>query len=331
MNWAGIFKKLGTSLLTVFIAMLFTFFLVRSMPGDPIHTRAEEIVREQNIPYEMAYNIAKDQYNYDPAVSLPEQFIKYIKGLLKGNLGESILFRIPVTDIIFNALPWTLFIVSLALLTSFILGCFLGLFITWKRQNRWLEGTVTFISVVTQSIPDFLVALLFLVIFSVRLQWFPIHGAYSVETTPGFNFSFIISALYHAILPVAAFTMYTVGTWTLAMKASATSVMTEDYMNVARAKGLKQERILVRYLGKNAVMPLVTSLAISFGTMLSGAMFIEAIFSYPGVGYFFGVSIQARDFILMQGLLLLTTLAIVLANFFADLFYAWIDPRVKLE
>ena len=117
----------------------------------------------------------------------------------------------------------------------------------------------------------------------------------------------------------------------LGMKATATTILTEDYINVARAKGLKDRRILTRYLGQNAIMPLVPSLAVSFGAMLSGAMFIENIFSYPGVGYFFGISIATRDFILMQGLLLLTTIAIVIANLLADIFYAWIDPRVKLS
>ena len=332
MRKGALIKKLGMSFLTVAVAMVLTFFLVRMMPGDPIYTRAQEIQLEQNLPsFEMAYEIAKSQYNYDPTVPLPIQFFKYVGGILQGNLGESILFRVAVSSIIFDALPWTLFIVTLALFTSFFLGCAIGLWMAWQRENKVMDNLVTFFSVLTQSIPDFLLALILLVIFAVRLHIFPLRGAYSVDTIPGFNLPFIISAFYHAILPVAAYTIYTVGGWVLGMKATATTILTEDYINVARAKGLKDRRILTRYLGQNAIMPLVPSLAVSFGAMLSGAMFIENIFSYPGVGYFFGISIATRDFILMQGLLLLTTIAIVIANLLADIFYAWIDPRVKLS
>jgi peptide/nickel transport system permease protein len=190
---------------------------------------------------------------------------------------------------------------------------------------------VSFFGVFTQSIPDFLIALLLLIVFAVRLRLFPLRGAYSAEVIPGFNISFFLNALYHAVLPVAAYTIYTVGGWALSMKAAATTVLTEDYINTARAKGLKEGRILIKYLGRNAIMPLIPGLAVSFGSMLSGAMFIEHIFCYPGVGHFFGVSIGNRDFILMQGLLLLTTMSIVIANFMADVFYSLIDPRVKLQ
>lgn len=327
----GVLKKLAVSLSTVCFAMVLTFFLIRAMPGNPVYTRAKALVSEMNIPFEMAYKIAIDQYNYDPSVPLHRQFFLYVGGLLQGNLGESIKFRIPVSDIIFNALPWTLFIVTLALFTSFLLGCLLGLVLALKRENRVLETFVTFFAVLSQAFPDFLVGLLFLVVFAVRFGLFPLYGAYSIETVPGFNLEFVASLFHHAVLPVAAFTMFTVGGWTLSMKASATSVLTEDYIQVARTKGLTEKRILVRYLGKNAIMPLISGLAVSFGSMISGAMFIESIFIYPGVGYFFGVSIGCRDFVLMQGLLLLTTVAVVIANLFSDFFYAWMDPRVRLE
>jgi peptide/nickel transport system permease protein len=324
-------KKGLMSLLTIFVATILTFLLIRSMPGDPIESRARELQMTQGITYKMAYELAKEHYNYDPEVPIHLQFYKYLKGLMRGNLGNSIVYDIPVTTIIFTALPWTLFIVTLSLITSFILGCTGGLVMAWKRKSKTLDFVTTLFSVLTQSVPDFLIALILLVILGVHYQLFPLRGAYSVSSIPGWNLQFILDVLYHAVLPVASFTIFTMGGWALSMKGSATSVMTEDYIHVARAKGLKEKRILVNYLGRNAVVPLITGLAVSFGTMISGAMFIENIFSYPGIGYFFGLSIGARDFTLMQGLLLLTTITIVVANLVADLIHCLLDPRVGME
>jgi peptide/nickel transport system permease protein len=324
-------RKSLMALLTIFVATILTFILIRSMPGDPIESRARELQVTQGLTYQIAYELAKEHYNYDPDVPIHIQFYKYLKGLLQGNLGNSIVYDVSVTSIIAEVLPWTLFIVTLSLMTSFLLGSAVGLILAWRRKSKVFESVVTLISVVTQSVPDFLIALILLVVLGVHYDLFPLRGAYSVSTQPGWNLAFILDVLYHAVLPVASYTVYTIGAWALSMKASATGVLTEDYINVARAKGLTDKRILVNYLGRNAVVPLVTGLAVTFGTMISGAMFIENIFSYPGIGYFFGLSIGARDFTLMQGLLLLTTVAIVVANLLADVIHCLLDPRVRMD
>lgn len=324
------YRKYISPLITILVAIMISFFLVRSMPGDFIHLRATEIQMQQNLSYQSAYDIAKAQYNFDPSIPIHLQFISYVHGLSKGNLGQSIIFRIPVLDIIKKALPWTIFLCSISLLCSFTLGSIIGLIISYRRKNKILDSIVSFFSVLTQSIPDFIIAILLITVFAINLHLFPLHGAYNVNTTPGLNLPFILGVLHHAILPSMSYVLSTVGIWTLSMKASATSVLTEDYIFVAKAKGLNEKRILNRYVGKNAIMPLVPGLAISFATMLSSSLFIENIFSYPGIGYFFGFSIANRDFTLLQGILLVSIIIIVLSNYAADKIHSWLDPRVKL-
>ncbi len=331
MKLTGQQRKFLSAILTILVATVLSFVLIRSMPGDFIQMRATELVQQQNIPYNIAYNIAKTQYNYDPNIPIYKQFIEYVGGLLTGNFGTSMTLRIPVSAIIFKALPWTLFLCSISLMISFLIGSTFGLIMSWKRRSKVLESLMNLFSVITQAVPDFLIGLILIVIFAVRLRWFPLRGAYDLSTTPGFNVDFIISILYHVTLPVLAFTISTMGGWALSMRASATSVMSEDYINVARAKGLKENRIFKRYLGKNALIPIIPGLAISFGYMISGSMFIEWLFSYPGIGYFFGYSIGNRDFTLLQGILFLSTVTIVMINYLSDFIYALIDPRVKLN
>ncbi|MDP7422506.1 MAG: ABC transporter permease [bacterium] len=318
-----------SSVITILVAIIISFFLIRMMPGGFIHLRATEIQLQQSISYKVALQMAKAQYNYDPDVPLYKQFGNYIVNLCRGNLGHSLLFRIPVTRVIVKALPWTLFLCSISLFLSFSVGCSFGLVTAYRRREGWLEPISSLFSVVSQSIPDFILALILILIFAVNLRWFPFRGAYDMDTVPGFNLAFIAGVMYHAILPVSAYLLSTLGAWTLTMKASAMTVLSEDYINVARAKGLKERRILFKYVGRNAVMPLVPGLAVSFATMLSSSLFIENLFSYPGIGYFFGYSIGNRDFTLLQGILLISIVVVVLSNHIADWIHALIDPRVE--
>lgn len=323
-------RKIVISFITIMVAVSFTFYLVRQMPGDIIHTLALEIQTRQGVSYNEAREIAKTQLAYDPDVPIYEQYIKYIGNLARGNLGLSLVYRIPVADIIKQALPWTIFITSSSVIISFILGTLLGTTIAWKRKSI-LDPIITLYATVTQAIPDFLIGLMLLVFFGVTLRWFPMRGAYGPDVDPGFNLPFILDVLYHAILPVLAFSIQAVGGWALAMKASATAVLGEDYINVAKAKGLSEGRIIIDYLGRNAILPQITSLAITLGAMLGGSMLVETIFGYPGVGFFLGRAIGTRDYTMIQGLFLVTTVAIIFANLIADVVYTKLDPRIKLE
>jgi len=321
-------NKFLIALLTIVIALTITFILIRNIPGDIVYSKAIAIMSTEHIPFDMAYEAAEALYGVKLEGSAFSQYVTYIKNILHGDLGESIIYRIPVMDIVLKAIPWTAFICSVSIIISFFIGSKLGLLVTAKRRsilNSFLNGYAS----ITDATPDFITAVLLLIIFAINLGWFPLKGAYDISVDPGFNLPFILSVLHHAALPIAAFTIENIGGWALVMKSSATDILGEDYITAAKAKGLKDRRIRKKYIGKNAILPPFTSLAIAFGGMLGGSALIESTFSYPGMGYYFGIATGNRDFTLMQGLFLITTVAMVIANVMADVLYYFLDPRVR--
>lgn len=323
-------RRAGIALITLFIVMSLTFFLVRKVPGDPLYEWAVELSQTYGMRIEEAYEQVKVLYGYDPNEPMSEQYINYIKGLLRGNLGTSMVYKMSVNKILLTALPWTVFLLSISLLISFGLGMLMGMIIAWKRKTA-LEPIVTAYAAFTGATPDYITALILLIVFAINLKLFPMMGAYDSALTSGFNWPFIKSVLYHAILPIFAYVFEGTAAWAMAMKGSAVSVLGEDYIMAARARGLKERRIMVFYMGRNAILPLVTGLAIALGTMLGGATFIETIFGYPGIGWFFGQATAKRDFGLMQGLFLMTAAVTIFSNLVADILYSRLDPRIKLE
>lgn len=323
-------KRLAFALLTIFAALSFTFVLMRNMPGDIFHGMALSLAQERGIPFERAMEEVRATYGgFDPG-PLHKAYLAYIMKLFRGDLGESMFLKIPVTRVIAKALPWTALVVSIAIVISFSIGSLLGMMVAWKRKTV-LDPVVTAYATLTDAFPDWITALLLLILFAIILEWFPMRGAYAADLTPGFNFPFILSVLHHAFLPIMAYTLENLGGWALVMKANATSVLGEDYVVAAQARGLKSPRIAISYVGRNAILPPFTTLAIVFGGMLGGSALIESVFAYPGIGYFFGWAIGRRDYPLIQGLFLLTIGGVILANFLADLLYSLLDPRVKLE
>nr|HID14230.1 ABC transporter permease [Anaerolineae bacterium] len=325
-----ILRRAGIAFFTLLIVMTLTFFLIRKVPGDPLYMWAMELVQTHGMDFESAYEQVKLLYDYDPNEPLGQQYVRYLKGLMRGNLGTSMVYKISTNKIIIKALPWTVFVLSTSLLISFGLGSLMGMVIAWKRKTA-LDPIVTAYAALTGATPDYITALILLVVFAINLKLFPMKGAYDSALTPGFNWPFIKSVLHHAILPISAYVFENTAAWAMAMKGSAVSVLGEDYIMAARARGLKERRIMVFYMGRNAVLPLVTSLAIALGAMLGGATFIETIFSYPGIGWFFGQATTRMDFGLMQGLFLVTAAATILSNLLADILYSRLDPRIKLE
>jgi len=325
-----ILRRTGIALITLFIVITLTFFLLRKVPGDPLYMWAMELVQSYGMDFDSAYAYVQQLYDYDPHEPLIPQYIRYIRGLLGGNLGTSMVYKISVNKILLKALPWTVFVLSISLLISFSLGTLMGMVVAWKRKTS-LDPIITAYAAFTGATPDYITALILLIVFAINLKLFPMKGAYDSALTPGFNWPFIKSVLHHAILPISAYVFENTAAWAMAMKGSAVSVLGEDYIMAARARGLKERRIMVFYMGRNAVLPLVTSLAIALGAMLGGATFIETIFSYPGIGWFFGQATTRMDFGLMQGLFLVTAAATILSNLLADILYSRLDPRIKLE
>jgi peptide/nickel transport system permease protein len=215
------------------------------------------------------------RYNYDPDEPLVNQLVRYYGALLQGNLGTSMVFQSKtVNDIIAYALPWTLFITCLGLSITFVLGITLGSLMVWHRKG-FLNAFLTTICTVTSAIPVFVWAFLLMVLFVFQLGWFPINGSYDIAYPPGFNLPFLSSVLYHAVLPVMTYVLTMMGMWALQMKSSGISVMGEDYITAAYARGLSSSVIRKRYMMRNAMLPVITMLAVTFAMMISTGSFVE--------------------------------------------------------
>jgi peptide/nickel transport system permease protein len=324
-------KRLGFALFTLMLASFMTFLILRAMPGDIVEMMARTEAQSRGINLEDARKIVVNMINYDPDEPLISQLARYYGGLLRGNLGISMFSRtLTVNTIIANTLPWTMFVLSISLTVSFLIGTRLGTLMAWKR-NSFINPAISVYAIITTAIPNFIFGVLLILIFCINLNWFPIAGAYSPEIKPGFTLEFIVDIFYHGALPMLTYILTSVGGWALQMKGVAVSILGEDYITAARARGVPDRLIMKKYMKKNAMLPMVTSLAMSFGIMVGGSTLIESTFSYPGMGAFISQATAQRDYTMMQGMLLATSFAIILANLIADFVYAKLDPRVRLE
>lgn len=319
-------KRILTALVTIFISLILVFVVIEAMPGDPVDLLAQEYARTEGLSYEIAFDRAKATLNYDPDIPVMERFVEYVGGIFTGNLGQSMIYKKSVIDIVLGALPWTLLVLSISLFLSFTVGVGLGIYIAWK-QKKYLNVGLNVYQSIFGSIPDYIVGYVLIFIFSVYFGLLPSRGAYTVQ--PAFSLEFIINILKHAALPVMTYFLTTLAGWTMSMRANSLSVLGEDYMNYARARGLSKKRILSNYLGRNAMLPMVTSVAISFGFMFGGSPLIENLFLYPGVGYYLNMGINRRDFPLMQGMFLIIIVMVIVSGVISEILYTRLNPRLR--
>jgi peptide/nickel transport system permease protein len=329
-KYSYFFAKIGVSLLTLALATILLFFLLRLIPGDILELYALKLQNQQGITYDRAYELAKQLLNFDPNENVFAAFGRYINGLFHGQLGNSYLETgVSANSLIATRLPWTLFISAVALIISFILGTTIGSYAAEKRKGVFSWITSGYIAI-SGSIPDYLVALLLVLLFAYQLNWFPAQGNYDVfSVTPGFNLPFIGSVLYYAFLPILSYTIVQTGTWILQMRGSAIGVLGEDYILAARARGLKDHTIRRKYLRRNAMLPLITMFGVSFGNLFGGATLMESIFNYPGIGLEISNRIVNKDYMVVQGLIFFSAAMVILVNLIVDLIYPFIDPRVR--
>ncbi|ADQ07972.1 binding-protein-dependent transport systems inner membrane component [Caldicellulosiruptor hydrothermalis 108] len=317
-------------IVVLLIAISGVFVLVNKMPGDPAYGLAVSIAQQRNMEMERALEIAHKLMGIDPHEPLIVRYWRFISNLLKGNFGYSSFYQTSVNEIIAKALPWTLFVISLATLVSFLVGIYLGSFAAQKRGTI-IDLVISGIASIIQAIPPFVLAVLILFIFAVRLRVIPLGGAYPVDMEPSFSLSFILKVIHHALGPMFATAIPQMAAWTLAMRGNTSQIMEEDYIRFAQARGLKDSVIANKYIKNNAMLPLIASLAIAIGYMLGGHTLVESIFNYPGIGFYFGKAIAVRDFGLLTGLFSLIVIGVIVATFIAEIVYALIDPRVKLK
>lgn len=305
------------------------FVLFRLMPGGPMaYLRAQMVSDNPSADRERINQLVESYANLRPDDPLYVQYFDYMTSLLQGDLGQSIWYSAPVSDIIGGAMPWTLFIMSLSLFLGFTINIGLGALMAYREGSNF-DYAFTIIGIVQSSIPYYLAALVFLAFLAYQWSLFPATGAYDPEVMQGFNVPFIRSVLYHAALPLISLLSTGFAAGALAMRANSISVLGEDYLRVARLRGLSESRIAFRYVARNAILPMYTALMISIGTLFGGSVILEQIFSYPGVGYYMFQALLSRDYPLLMGGFLIITLATILGIFIADLTYGKLDPRAS--
>ncbi|MGV1003678.1 MAG: ABC transporter permease [Candidatus Nanopelagicales bacterium] len=321
-------ERLLVLLATIVAAVMLTFLIVKLMPGDPVTVLANELMATQGVSEQVAIARATAILNYDPNQPVWSQFANFVSGLLRGDLGTSIRFAVPVTSIMAKALPWTLLSAGTATILSYWVGTRAGLRVAWARSPR-LNAVTDVLSSIFGSIPDYILGFFLISIFAVNLGLLPARGAHASAVTPGLNLDFLLSVIQHAILPVASIFIVYLANWVVNMRGASADVMGKEFIKYARARGLSDSVIRTRYVGKNARLPMITSLGTTFGFLIGGAPLIENLFSYPGVGFFLNTAVGVRDIPLMQGMFFLIIVTVVISNFIVDILYGFLDPRLR--
>ncbi|MFK4731029.1 ABC transporter permease [Agromyces mediolanus] len=312
-------------LFTAWAAITINFFLPRMMKGDPISAYLQK--NQGKISPEAA-DALRTLFGLDSGKSLWEQYLDYWRLLFSGDLGRSFSHGLaPVTEVIASALPWTIGLVGIATIISFLLGTTVGAIIGWRRGRA--SDAVIPVATFFSTVPYFWMGLIAIAIFSTALGWFPASHAYAKGLRPGFSAEFIGSVIYHGTLPALTIVVASLGGWILGMRNMMITVLDEDYVTVAQAKGLPNAKVVRDYAARNAMLPQLSSFALALGFIVGGTLVMELVFSYPGVGKLLLDATNAKDYPLMQGLFLVITLAVLAANILADIAYAILDPRAR--
>ena len=319
-------RRLAFFLLTLWAALTLNFVLPRLMPGNPAIAM---IAKFKGGVSPQALHTLEVQFGVNTRQSLISQYWHYLKNIATGNFGTSLSeYPASVGHIIGSAIPWTLGLVGLTTILSFILGTGIGVVGAWRRGGT-LDSVMPPVFVITSVIPYFFLGLVLILIFGIKLNWLPYLGSYTNTLTPAFNFSFIWDVIRHAILPAATLLITTIGTWILTMRNTMITTLAEDYVRMARAKGLSSRRIMFDYAARNSILPNLTGFAMSLGFVLGGAILIEYVFNYQGVGYWLLAAVNNEDYPLMQALFLLITVAVLVAILISDIATAVLDPRTR--
>jgi peptide/nickel transport system permease protein len=323
-------RKLGFYLVAAWLAITVNFFLPRFIPGNPVQILIARMQQAGPTPPTEAATLTK--LLGLGTGNIFGQYWQYLDSLAHFRFGLSVTdFPEPVSTEISSSIFWTLILVGTATVISFVLGITLGALTGWKRGSR-LDALVPATTLLT-AMPYFWFGLILVYVLATNVfHVLPASNGYdtSAGLTPGFNGPFIASAVEHAILPALSIIVTSIGGWLLGMRNMMVATLSEDYVVAAEAKGLKPSRIMIGYAARNAVLPSVSGFAISLGFVVSGAIAMEYVFSYPGLGFKLVTAVSNNDYPLMQGIFLVITIAVLGANLVVDLLYGFIDPRTRI-
>lgn len=326
-----IIKRIITYLVTLFVSFSILFFFLRLIPGDPV----SRFVRDIELRY--AYRITNAQEIIDAYKEkfglkgdLWTQYISYIKRVfLEFDFGPSFLnFPNSAQSLIMSRLPWTIWFLALATVISWIIGIIAGTFVGWRRGTK-IDSAIFTVALCMSQLPFYLVALVLVLVFAYFIGAFPSRWAFSPTTIPGLNLEFIASILKHATLPALSLVLVSSFGWLISTRALTITILGEDYLMYAKAKGLKKLKIMNRYVLRNILLPQVTGLAMSLGFIVNGFYLVEWIFSYPGIGSLLVQAIPVLDYNTIQGIALISIFTVLTANLIIDIIYPLVDPRIR--
>lgn len=318
-------RRLGVYLVTAWVAITVNFLLPHLMPGNPIQTLIGKLQFNVNAAEIRSIRLA---FGGSLDKGLVSQYFTYLDQLVHGNLGVSITLSAPVTTILKASVPWTVGLIGLSTVLSFVVGTASGALLGWTRGSRM--DTLIPVATFFQAVPYFFLATVMLLIFGSDLHWFPELGAYSLNVTPSWTWAFVASLLRYGELPVITIILSSVAGWMLGMRNMMITMVAEDFVLMSVAMGLPRRKVIMT-AARNAVLPSIANLSLAIGLVVSGALLVELVFNYPGVGDLLLNAVQNEDYPLIQGIFLVITLAVLGANLIADLVYFALDPRTRTE
>ena len=323
-----ILRRLGFYVIALWGAITLNYLLPRLMPGEPIDGLLARLSPAQLAANPHAIDNLRDSLGFHKEPLL-EGYVTYLGQLARGDFGISTSnFPSPVTEVIGRTLPYSIFLVGVSFVVAFLLGTALGMITAWRRGGL-ADIVLTPLMLAMGAFPAFFTSLVAVYFLGLKWGWFPIQHAYDTGLEPGFHWAFLESVARHAQLPMLVIVAVFTGGWLLSMRNVMIGTVQEDYVAMAHAKGLKDARVMTMYAGRNAILPPLTGFASQFGAAVGGLVFIEFVFSYPGVGLTLQQAALGSDYPLAQALLLVFAVCVLLANLIMDMLYVVLDPRVR--
>lgn len=326
-----VIRRLGMFFLTIWLGTTLIFIIPRLAPGDPIAAMVSRMTAQSGYVENSAQIIESWRRRFGLDAPMHIQYLRYMGNVLTLDLGYSLSqFPLEVKDMVGRSLPWTIGLLAIATVISFVAGNTIGALMAWRKTPKIIKSLLP-LTLTFTSIPFFMLAILLIYVFAFGLRWFPVGNAYGRGITPGATWDYIRSVIYHGTLPALAVVIASMGGWALGMRGMMITTDGEDYLILAQAKGLRSNRIFWRYAVRNAVLPQLTALALSFGTIVGGSVLVEYLFAYPGVGYLLYQGIVNSDFTLIQGIVFILIVTTATAVLIIDLIYPILDPRITYQ
>jgi len=323
-----VLRRLGMWVLTIWLGATIIFIVPRLAPGDPVAAMVSRMLNQAGYVEGAAEMIEAWRARFGLDGPILVQYFKYLRSVLTFDLGYSLSsFPSRVDEMVIDALPWTVGLLSLATLISFVLGNLIGAMMAWRRTPNWARNLLP-VTLTFTSIPFFMFGILLIYFFAFGLRWFPPSGAYKSSIPMGWNLPFILNVIHYGTLPALSIVITSMGFWALGMRGMMITNDGEDYMILAEAKGLPPRRVFWSYGMRNSILPQITALALSLGAIAGGSTLVEYIFAYPGMGYLLYLGIVNTDYTLIQGIVFILIMGTATAVLILDLLYPLIDPRI---